>query len=226
MPEEFNRIETDRLADLLLAPTAVAVENLKNEGLLSGEARIRQCGDVMYDAVMYYGALPETKPQVNHDKDFLLCTIHRAENTDNREKLSQLVAALNALSDKYQIVFPIHPRTEKRMQSFGLRLSFPTHPPQTYLQIINLLKNCALVLTDSGGLQKEAYFLKKFCITLRNETEWVELVNAGYNQLAGTSPTAILNAVENALEKKGSFNEAFYGDGHAAECIVSALKEC
>lgn len=225
MPEEFNRIETDRLSDLLLAPTASAVENLNKEGLFSKGQIIKQCGDVMYDAVMFYGALPGATPKNTGEKQFLLCTIHRAENTDNPAKLEQLVTALNTLSEKYQIVFPMHPRTEKRMQSFGLRLAFPTHPPQTYLQIINLLRNCALVLTDSGGLQKEAYFMKKFCVTLRNETEWVELVNAGYNQLAGTAPMAIFSAVESAMSKKGSFKENFYGNGQAANCIVNALKE-
>lgn len=225
MPEEFNRVQTDRISDLLFAPTAQAVVHLKNEQL-DRTAHISQVGDVMFDAARYYAQdLDGSEVDIPVDAPFLLCTIHRAENTDDEGKLRSLAETLNRLSEKYSIVLPLHPRTEKRLKSFGLRFVFPTHPPQSYRSMLALLQKCALVLTDSGGLQKEAFFMKRFCLTLRSETEWTELVHAGYNKIVGTDSEAIINGVAEMIAKTGSFSEKFYGEGNAGDLIAAALVE-
>lgn len=223
MPEEYNRIETDKRARWLFAPTEVAMQNLANEGLDKAPRTVVSTGDVMYDAVRYYAeraAMANSEPVPQH---FVLCTLHRAENTDDPGRLRELVDALNEISRRYEIVLPLHPRTRQRLQSYGLRFVFPTHPPLSYLRMLNLLRHCQFVLTDSGGLQKEAYFLGKYCITLRDETEWTELVSGGYNQLAGANKQRIMEAVKNIPSEKGGFNEGWYGQGNAGEKIVNAL---
>jgi len=226
MPEEGNRIVADQLSDVLFAPTAWAVANLEQEGLHLPAGRIQQVGDVMYDAVWYYAPIARERIDLDNlipSDPFLLVTLHRAENTDNPEILGQWVAELNQLADRFNIVMPLHPRTVNRLKSFGLRLVFPAHPPQSYLHMLALLQQCTLVVTDSGGLQKEAFFLKKPCITLRNETEWTELVDAGYNRLVRPGVGALAPAVSAALKSTGSFSETFYGDGTAGNRIAQFL---
>ncbi|TVR38711.1 MAG: UDP-N-acetylglucosamine 2-epimerase (non-hydrolyzing) [Cryomorphaceae bacterium] len=223
MPEEHNRIETDKRAHWLFAPTDVAMMNLANEGLDKAPRIVANTGDVMYDAVRYYAQRAKNESIEPVPGHFVLCTLHRAENTDDPERLKELVDALNEISRRFEIVLPLHPRTRQRLQSFGLRFVFPTHPPLSYLRILQLLRHCQFVLTDSGGLQKEAYFLGKYCITLRDETEWTELVKGGYNQLAGADKQRILAAVQNIPSEKGVFSEGWYGQGNAGEKIVSAL---
>lgn len=226
MPEEFNRVETDKLANYLFAPTALAIENLKKEGLDNLGSRVHLVGDVMFDAVKHYAnSAVKSKDVPRLNEPYLLVTLHRAENTDNKDVLAFWVDALNRLSKLYTLVFPLHPRTANRMKSFGLRFDFPTHPPQSYLRMLALIQHSQLVITDSGGLQKEAFFLKKPCVTLRNETEWIELVKGGYNRLVGTEEYALQKAVEESLCAGGTFTENYYGDGRAGEKIARVLRD-
>ncbi|WP_298769011.1 non-hydrolyzing UDP-N-acetylglucosamine 2-epimerase [uncultured Shewanella sp.] len=225
MPEEINRILTDHMADILLAPTSVAKENLISEGI-SAE-KIFVVGDVMYDAALYYKNIclkPDWfdtyKLKVN---EFVLCTIHRADNTDNVESLNSILRGLASTS--MYVVLPLHPRTLHRINKFNI--SIPANvcvvEPVGYLEMVWLEINCKLVVTDSGGVQKEAYFHNKFCITLREETEWVELINSGYNVLVGADTSKISEELECVKEFK-SKNDDFYGTGNAGNHIVNLLR--
>jgi UDP-GlcNAc3NAcA epimerase len=224
MPEEINRILTDRISDYLFCPTNIAVSNLKKEGLESTSAHVVLSGDVMNDALKIFGH-KSVKPSVNIKGEFILCTLHRAENTDSPEKLSEIVSALNTISEDQQIILPLHPRTRKIISDTELKISanLTIIEPVSYFEMIYLLQNCSLVMTDSGGLQKEAYFLSKPCITLREETEWVELVENGYNLLAGSSFDRILKAYAESKNFKLDFTHNFYGDGIACEIIAQTL---
>lgn len=222
MPEELNRIVADRLSSVLFAPTQRAVDQLWDEGLGGPEGKVLLSGDVMKDAARIFASNHE--PLQGHlpipDEPFILCTLHRKETTGNREKLRAVVDGLNRIAEQYPIVLPLHPGTKKQMQQFGLHFNFETIPPQGYLTMLALLRKSALVVTDSGGLQKEAYFMQRFCVTLRGETEWTELVDAGYNFLAGTDEQQLFSGVQQMLGKSEPFDEAFYGDGYAAEEIA------
>ena len=228
MPEEINRILTDRVSDLLLCPTDTAVSNLKNEGFDNFPARICKTGDVMFDAALFYSEFSKVPQFVKEieGRKFVLCTIHRAENTDVKEKLEAILHGLSLISKEMQVVVPVHPRTVKKMKEFGLQLSTENiHfvDPVGYLEMIWLLQNCALVLTDSGGLQKEAYFFKKPCVTLREETEWVELVDTGFNVLAGTNADK-MNEAFLKLKSVSLLNAPnLYGDGQSAAKILEEL---
>lgn len=230
MPEEINRILTDRISDILFCPTKAAIQNLKNEGLTGERAKIVQNGDVMQDAALYYAKFSEARSGIVsrldlNRSDFALCTIHRQENTDDPERLNSIISALNKLSQTCRVVVPLHPRTRKILQTTGSRIDFDTIDPVGYFDMIELLKNCALVITDSGGLQKEAYFFRKFCITLREETEWVELVEGGFNKLVGSNETAILEAFNELHGKQLSTDEELYGGGNASAIIRETLLE-
>jgi len=227
MPEEINRILTDRISDLLFCPTEEAVSNLEKEGYSNIPAKIILSGDVMQDAAIFYSQKTR-KPNIELPGIFSLCTLHRAENTDDPAILNNVFRALEYVSEKdTPIVFPLHPRTKAKLN--GLNYDFQHSPihfiePVGYLEMIYLLKNCACVLTDSGGLQKEAYFFQKKCVTLRNETEWVELVTHGFNYLAGTDYNEILNTYSLTKEKTADFNINLYGNGKAGETIVNNIK--
>lgn len=226
MPEEVNRILTDRISDILFAPTQTAVDNLMNEGYAALDNRIEMSGDVMLDAGMYYAQKSEERSQLPKEKttgDFILCTLHRAENTDDPERLRSIVAALNTLHKTTRIVLPLHPRTRALLDKSELSLSVDVIAPQGYFDMLELLKHCKLVMTDSGGLQKEAYFFEKNCVTLRDETEWVELVQNGFNILAGANEPYIVSCVEEMLVKTSDFKVRLYGDGNAGDKIVHAL---
>ncbi|WP_266157816.1 non-hydrolyzing UDP-N-acetylglucosamine 2-epimerase [Dyella silvatica] len=225
MPEEINRVLTDHLAGLLLVPSMGASDNLKSEGIVGPSVRV--VGDVMYDAALYYREKAR-RPAIPvlgdlHDNDFALCTIHRAENTDDRARLGGILDGLAALP--IAVVLPLHPRTRARMVSAGI--SFPDNvrviDPVGYLEMVWLEAHCRLVLTDSGGVQKEAYFHGKPCITLRDETEWVELVEIGANCIVGASPQAIQQAFARMLTCEISASVQPYGTGHAAERVTEAL---
>ena len=212
MPEEVNRVLTDHAADLLFAPTDSAVGNLRKEGL-SG-AKVVRSGDVMYDAT-----LPES--------GFVLCTLHRAENTDQPERLRGILGALEAIAEETPVVLPVHPRTRQALARLGFRpKGVPLHvvDPVGYLEMVWWLERCRMVMTDSGGLQKEAYFFQKPCVTLRDETEWVELVEAGANVLAGAGTKAILDAWAQARDRRVPPG-ALYGDGNSARQIVRVLMD-
>lgn len=226
MPEEFNRVITDRISDYLFCPTEISMENLRNEGFGNYDCKMIMSGDVMYDAALFYKSFAESKTEIlkiNNKKDFILATIHRAENVDDIEKLSALVSALNEINEQIPVVLPLHPRTKNKLAADGLKLSFETINPVGYLDMIQLLNHCKMVITDSGGLQKESFFFHKLCITLREETEWPELVHHGFNILTGTDKNRIMEAFEIMMNRKIEFNIQFFGDGHAGEKIVDYL---
>lgn len=228
MPEEINRILTDRISDHLFCPTIAAVENLKKEGFDHFDARVHLSGDVMQDAAMHYVVTSSERSQIVQKLgltgDFALATIHRAENTDNPDRLNGIVQALNQINTETRVVCPLHPRTRKIMDKLGLATEFKVIDPVGYFDIIELLKGASAVLTDSGGLQKEAYFFKNPCITMRDETEWVELVENGYNTVVGADPEAIVQAFESMTSSQISFDKELYGGGKAADKIVNVLK--
>jgi len=225
MPEEINRILTDRISDLLFCPSETAVNQLHNEGRLSDGSRIIMSGDVMKDASIRFA--PQMKATTTPLPDlFILCTFHRAENVDNPQVLKQLLSALELTCNRMPVVCPLHPHTRKSMEAIGY--SMEKSPirfiePVGYLEMLYLLKHCTLVMTDSGGLQKEAYYMSKHCVTLRNETEWTELVDCGYNHVVGTEPANILESVQFFLKQPPVFPFELYGDGHAAEIIAETL---
>jgi UDP-GlcNAc3NAcA epimerase len=228
MPEEVNRILTDRISDWLFCPTDTAIKNLENEGYNNISCTIVKTGDVMEDAALFYAKKAAEKSTIINKlnlsgKAFILATIHRAENTDNLNNLSGIIHALNTLHESTPVVVPLHPRTKKIIEQHQLKPKFTIVDPLGYFDMIMLLQNCSLVITDSGGLQKEAYFFGKFCVTTREQTEWVELVENGYNTIAGTETTKIIQLAESAL--KSSFPEKInlYGNGNACENICKAL---
>jgi UDP-GlcNAc3NAcA epimerase len=228
MPEEVNRILTDRISDILFAPTQTAVDNLYKEGYKNIDSEIVMSGDVMQDAGMYYAQTSAAKASLPKDKlegDFILCTLHRAENTDNLERLKAIVGALNEIHESTRVLLPLHPRTSKLLEKNNLKLNVDLIDPVGYFDMIELLKNCKLVMTDSGGLQKEAYFFSKNCVTMRDETEWVELVENGYNKLAGADANLIKSSVVEMMAKNSDFSTKLYGEGDAGEQIVKALLE-
>ncbi|RMG77071.1 MAG: UDP-N-acetylglucosamine 2-epimerase (non-hydrolyzing) [Bacteroidetes bacterium] len=223
MPEEVNRILTDRISDVLFCPTQTAVKNLHNEGFKNIDADIVLSGDVMQDAALFYASkLHEKELQTSDFQDnFILCTLHRAENTDDKNRLSQIVEALNEIHHTIKpVVLPLHPRTKKKLDEHNLKLEVNTVNPLGYFDMINLIQKCDLVMTDSGGLQKEAFFFKKHCVTLRDQTEWVELLENGFNTLAGADKTLIIQSVSDMLNKISDFDKDLYGKGKATQRIA------
>ncbi len=226
MPEEINRILTDRVSTKLFCPTQTAVDNLLREGIESwvGAESANLVGDVMQDGAFYYGALAEKPEDIVLTDRFALSTIHRAENTDDPRRLEQIVNALTDIASHQQVILPLHPRTRKIAELHGLDLSALTViNPVGYLNMVWLIKNSSCVLTDSGGLQKEAFFFEKPCITMRDETEWIELVEAGVNVLVGASKSEILSAYNSLSEESLQFDQTIYGGGIAAQKIVNHL---
>jgi UDP-GlcNAc3NAcA epimerase len=226
MPEEINRLLTDHASDLLFVPTTTAKKNLANEGI-SGE-NVYLVGDVMYDATLYYQA-KASKPisvEISGETPFVLCTIHRAENTDDVARLTAIVANLNQLAEQTPVVLPLHPRTVaalKRLPGVSLNPSMLVIEPVGFLEMTWLLAKCSLVLTDSGGVQKEAYFHNKPCITLRDETEWVELVDAGFNRLMSPFSSEFLTECAEMQLKDIHGEYGLYGNGDAAGKIVERM---
>lgn len=226
MPEEVNRILTDRISRILFCPTQTALDNLQKEGFAGFDCHLVNAGDVMFDAALFY-TNKSRKPLQPIPSDFILATLHRAENTDNPERLTEIFEALSEVARKKKVVLPLHPRTRKIVHNSGLddlSDNIVVTEPLGYLNMIWLLKNCNMVMTDSGGLQKEAYFFKKPCITLREETEWTELTRAGVNILAGSNKENILHAFETFLSSHPIFPDSLYGKGNAASKIVDVLK--
>lgn len=227
-PEEINRILTDRISDLLFCSTITAVENLKQEGFSNFDCAIIRSGDVMYDAELYYFEKAKRMSQILNSipfGEFVLCTLHREENTDNPKTLKRILSALTKIHSEIPVVLPMHPRTRIRLDNSDLKLPFFIIDPVGYLDMLMLLNHCRMVITDSGGLQKEAFFLGKFCITLREETEWVELVDLGVNRIAGSDEKKILSAFHLFIKNKFSAKKKPYGNGDAAEKIVKSLRE-
>lgn len=228
MPEEINRILTDRISNVLFCPTDTALKNLEKEGFANMPIKIIKNGDVMQDAAMYYAEKAQLKSNILRQiglKKFVLATIHRQENTDNPEKLKNIIHGLAEINKQVQVVVPLHPRTRAILaQKFTLP-NFTIIDPVGYFDMIMLLKNAELVVTDSGGVQKEAYFFAKHCITLREQTEWVELVENGYNILTGSNTEKIAAAFEHFKTKKSDFSVNLYGNGKAAESAALEIQK-
>lgn len=229
MPEEINRVVTDHLADLLFCPSQPAVNNLAAEGITSG---VYLVGDVMYEALMHAVTISKTESNILERLhlsagEYILATIHRAENTDCPEKLERLINALGEISRRHPVIFPVHPRTRSQLQNLpavraaekvdGLRLLDPVG----YLDMVRLETGAKIIMTDSGGIQKEAYWLHVPCVTLREETEWVETVEQGWNVLAGTDRDRILAGVV-ARSQPDVFIDAYSGQGSVSR-LVQAL---
>ncbi|MBX7181709.1 MAG: UDP-N-acetylglucosamine 2-epimerase (non-hydrolyzing) [Bacteroidia bacterium] len=226
MPEEVNRILTDRVSQWLFCPTQTAIDNLKNEGFDHFSSQIVLSGDVMQDAALFYAQ--KAGPAILNKlgltpSNYVLSTLHRAENTDDPNRLSQIVDALNTIHNEIPVVLPLHPRTKKIIESQGLHPRFIVIDPVGYVDMISLTSNSRLVITDSGGLQKEAYFFNKFCITTRDQTEWVELVNVGANTLVGADKEHILKAWNTFKNENFTADSSLYGGGKACDTICRAL---
>lgn len=230
MPEEVNRILTDRISNWLFAPTLTAAENLKREGF--SEDKIFTVGDVMYDVALYHGARVQSGTGLMaqlglKEKDYILATVHRAENTDNLKRLDVIVQALIDIAKSLPVVWPLHPRSRAALQHLGIFdvLSNSVHliEPIGYLDMVQLEKYAALIATDSGGVQKEAFFYQVPCVTLRDETEWIELVDAGWNRLASPTSSLDLSAILYSVLRSKKDNVKPYGDGEASKKIAGFL---
>lgn len=229
MPEEINRILTDRVADILFCPTKTAVNNLAKEGITQG---VHNIGDVMFDAALQFESLAIKQSQILSElalkaKHYLLLTLHRPQNTDSRENLTSIIQALIDSNEK--IIFPVHPRTKKFIKIHGLKRAISLAEnllliqPVNYLDMVMLEKNAKKIITDSGGVQKEAYFFKVPCITLRDETEWVETVADGWNCLVGADRHKILQAINNFEPNNEQQNH--YGEGKASYRLQEILQQ-
>lgn len=223
MPEEINRVLVDHMASQLFAPNALARENLLAEGIPS--TRIHVVGDVMCDAARYYRGRAKKPHWFDglgvSPSEFVLCTIHRAENTENRERLARIFLGLQKAA--FPVVLPLHPRTRARLSELSLQPANNIFvvDPVGYLEMVWLEANCRVVATDSGGVQKEAYWYGKPCVTLRDETEWLELVHLGVNRLVGDDCEQIVDALRTASFPSNVPD--LYGDGAAAERVLDVL---
>jgi UDP-GlcNAc3NAcA epimerase len=226
MPEEINRIVTDRISSYLFCPTDTAMNNLKGEGFDQFDCTIIKSGDVMLDSVIMFSEFA-TKPKVELSEKFILCTIHRQENTDDKVNLTSIINALNEISIDQDVILPLHPRTQKKILEYKLNDSINERliliDPIGYLEMLYLLKNSSLIITDSGGLQKEAFYFHKLCLTLRNETEWTELVDNGFNIICGTDYDSIVTNYKKIQNSMPDFNINLYGDGSASKLIVETI---
>lgn len=226
MPEEINRILTDRISNLLLCPTDTAINNLQKEGFQHFNCKIVKNGDVMQDAAIYYADIAIKKSTILRELNlhqFVLATIHRQENTDNPEKLKGIIEGLNKINEAIEVVVPLHPRTRNILQAQDIVPEFRIIDPVGYFDMILLLKNSKLVVTDSGGVQKEAFFFGRHCITMREQTEWTELVENGYNILTGSNANSIETAYYNSINKKSDFSKNLYGNGKASAIAAEEI---
>lgn len=248
MPEEVNRMVCDQLSSILFAPTETGIENLRQDGYLKSKAKFKNgkgrlvynSGDVMYDNSLYFASIADQKSTIDKDmnlipNNYILSTIHRDNNTDNRERLSNIFSALLEIAEmnKIQVVLPLHPRTAKLlpvnldMSLYGKIQSsewIKIIPPASFFEIIELEKNAKIVMTDSGGVQKEAFFFEKPCVIFRPETEWVEIVNHGAGIIADADREKIINAYQVLTDKKVTFPPLF-GDGNASKFILEKIKD-
>jgi len=240
MPEEINRVLADHLSTFLFCPTDQAVRNLLKEGIKDGGTRVvKNVGDVMYDSILYYSKITEKKSRILHDLNlvnqqsairnpqYYLATLHRAENTDDPKKLKSIFRALDEIGKKTPVVLPLHPRTKKTIKAYHLFSEFKNIKfiePVSYLDMLKLGKNAKAILTDSGGVQKEAYWFGVPCLTLREETEWTETIKSGWNVLVGTSVGRIMKEVSHAEGRRRYLKgNKIFGDGKASQKIVQIL---
>lgn len=229
MPEEINRILVDRVSSLLFCPTETAVNNLKGEGVTKG---VHNTGDVMYDVALFYSDRARQESTILQvlsliPGGFALATCHRAENTDDPKRLSEILSALVKVADHLPVVLPLHPRTRKLVGEYGLAhhlAALIVTEPLPFLDMVALEQAARVTLTDSGGVQKEAFFYGVPCITMRDETEWVETVDLGWNRLVGASSTLIISAVNEIMQSSREVvNSTPYGEGRAANDIIAHL---
>ena len=230
MPEEINRVLTDRISALLFCPTDTAVKNLEKAGIFQG---VHKDGDVMYDAYLIYKDIASQKSTILKElkleqKKYCLATIHRQENTDNATRLKSIFSAFEQISnDECPLVIPLHPRTQKALQSNRIRAEKNPYirviPPVSYLDMIALESNAQAILTDSGGIQKESFFAGVPCITLRDETEWVETIESGWNILAGADEQKIVDSFQKMEQSERPKSRNIYGDGNASQLTIEKL---
>ena len=248
MPEEINRIVCDHCSTLLFSPTLAGVENLKREGFpvdndgpyTIDNPKVYHCGDIMYDNSLHFAAIAEEKTDINQRleltaKPFILATIHRDTNTDHPERLSAIFRSIIKLSEECQVVLPLHPRTAKLIktnldedlqnQIFSCQ-NIKLIPPVSFLEMVALERHALLVMTDSGGVQKEAYFFKKPCVILRPETEWVEIVATGNAVLTDADEGRIIKAWQQFKDNPPTVFPEIFGDGHAAEFMLDKIISC
>lgn len=229
MPEEVNRILTDRISNILFCPTESAINNLQSEGFpfitTNGHTQcIEKVGDVMQDSAQLFSNQAMMPKGFALTGDFILATIHRAENTDNIIHLQNILEALNDIAKITKVILPIHPRTFNIIKKLNFNIqNLMIINPVGYLEMLWLLKHCNLVVTDSGGVQKEAFFMEKACVTMRNQTEWVELVEIGANELVGADKEKIVDAVNRNFGRKVKDETQLYGGGVAAKNIALKL---
>lgn len=228
MPEEINRVLTDHCSDVLFVPSEGAARNLKKEGVPN--EKVKWSGDIMYDvALMFKERISNSELSVEKwgvtPKGYVLATIHRAENTDTAEQLSQVMDRLSEVN--HQIILPLHPRTKNALSKFQIHLpdNITAISPVGYLEMVLLEINALFIITDSGGVQKEAYFHQVPCITMREETEWSELVEHSFNYIVGTNFNKMQKALNEIENRDFLYDQKFYGDGNAAQLIVKALLE-
>lgn len=228
MPEEVNRILTDRISDILFCPTSTAIKNLQDEGFSRFDNKISMTGDIMYDAALFYKAKADSESHILNAlklerNKYVLATIHRQENTDDLVRLRNIISALNEINKDKKVIVPLHPRTKKLLNSNQLAVDFSVIDPIGYLDMISLTSNAYIILTDSGGLQKEAFFFGKYCLTMRDQTEWTELVDGGFNSLVGADKDMIIKTYQKVRPDNIDFNQPLYGDGHAAKKMIEGL---
>jgi len=227
MPEEINRVLTDRISDLLICPTDTAIENLTNEGYDKLPSKVVKSGDIMLDAVQFYSKRSKEKSSIISDLDlnpneFVLATIHRQENTDSIGNLKSIFEGLEQINKTKQVILPLHPRTKAILEKNSLNYEITIIEPVGYFDMLELLKNCNLVVTDSGGLQKEAFFNKKHCIIARDETEWVELVSNGFAEIVGSDTAKIVKSFESYQNSSSNFEMDLFGS-NVGEKIYSEI---
>jgi UDP-GlcNAc3NAcA epimerase len=249
MPEEINRIACDHMSTLLFTPSETGRRNLLNEGIKNDQneattidnPKIYLCGDIMYDNSLYFSAMSEQKSKILKEleittDEFILCTIHRETNTDDKSNLNAIFRALVRIqkTSNLKIVLPLHPRTKEKLNSqldenllteINQNKNFKIIPPTGFLDIISLEKNARLIITDSGGLQKEAFFFQKPCVILREQTEWIEIVENGNALIAGANELKIISSVETLIKKTNYTYPNLYGDGNAANFICKKITE-
>ena len=249
MPEEINRIACDHMSTLLFTPSETGHRNLLNEGIKNDQKeaatidnpKIYLCGDIMYDNSLYFSAMSEQKSKILEEleittDEFILCTIHRDTNTDDTANLNAIFRALLRIqkTSNLKIVLPLHPRTKEKLNSqldenllteINQNKNFKIIPPTGFLDIISLEKNARLIITDSGGLQKEAFFFQKPCVILRDQTEWIEIVENGNALIAGANELKIISSVETLIKRTDFTYPNLYGDGNAANFICKKITE-
>jgi UDP-GlcNAc3NAcA epimerase len=229
MPEEINRILTDRISDLLLCPTDTAISNLKKEGFDNLPISVVKAGDIMKDAVLYYQKSASAKAKIYpklhvKENNFILATIHRQENTDDVEKLKSIFSALEEINQETPVILPLHPRTKAVLEKNNLQYHITTIEPVGYFDMLALLQNCKMVITDSGGLQKEAFFNQKNVIIAREETEWIELVENGFARIVGSNKEKIKQAYQYFNTITNDFSVNLYGD-NVGETMYQEIKK-